>query len=128
VKQRAFVFLLLHALGAHAYACRFAQDAQPAQWYEWSSALFSADVASVQADPQKRFDLIDVRVVETFKGPPAASAKLQVPSRMWDSCRLERPLAGARVLVAMNPNGDILLVPLTASYADLLRAHHGAKP
>jgi hypothetical protein len=123
VNRRALVFLLLHALAAHAYACRFAQDAQPAQWYEWSSALFSADVASVHADSQKRLDLIDVRVVETFKGPPATSATLQVPSRMWHSCRLERPLAGTRVLVAMNPNNDILLVPLDERYAERLRRH-----
>ncbi len=112
---------------AQAHACRFAQDAQPAQWFEWSSSLFAAAVASIEADPQKPLDVIELRVVEAYKGPPAASAKLQVPSRMWESCRLERPRAGARVLVAFNPNGDTLLVPLSAGYADLLRAHRSAK-
>jgi hypothetical protein len=47
---------------------------------------------------------------------------------MWSSCNLERPSAGARVLVAMNPNRDTLLVPLDASFADLLRAHTSREP
>ncbi len=127
IVRLALASFLCACLGA-AHACRFARDAQPAQWLEWSSALFAADVASVQADAQKPLDVIAVRVVEVYKGPPAATATLQVPARMWASCRLERPLAGARVLVAMNPNSDILLVPLTASYADLLRAHTTHKP
>jgi hypothetical protein len=115
---------LLLSISNEAFACRFARDAQPAQWLEWSSALFAADVTSIDSDAQKRRDVIAVRAVEVFKGPPAAAtAKLEVPVRMWASCNLERPSAGARVLVAMNPNGDILLVPLTASYTDLLRAH-----
>ena len=118
------VLALLLSISNEAYACRFARDAQPAHWLEWSSALFAADVMSIDSDAQKRLDVIAVRVVEVFKGPPAAAtAKLEVPARMWASCNLERPSAGAQVLVAMNPNGDILLVPLTASYADLLRAH-----
>jgi hypothetical protein len=127
VKYRALAVALLQLVMAQAHACRFAQDAQPAQWFEWSSSLFAADVASIEADPQKPLDVIELRVVEAYKGPPAASAKLQVPSRMWESCRLERPRAGARVLVAFNPNGDTLLVPLSAGYADLLRAHRSAK-
>ena len=111
------------------HACRFARDAQPAQWLEWSNALFAADVTSIETDAQKRLDVIGVRVLEVYKGPPgAAQAKLEVPARMWSSCNLERPSEGARVLVAMNPHSDILLVPLTASYADLLRAHTGKKP
>ncbi len=119
----------LFLLSNEIHACRFARDAQPAQWLEWSSALFAADVTSIQTDAQKRLDLIGVRVLEVYKGPPAAAtAKLEVPGRMWSSCNLERPSEGARVLVAMNPNNDILLVPLTASYADLLRAHTGKKP
>ncbi len=118
-----------HTISNEIHACRFARDAQPAQWLEWSSALFAADVASVEMQAEKRVDVISVRVVEVFKGPPAAAtAKLEVPSRMWSSCNLERPSEGARVLVAMNPNSDILLVPLSASYADLLRAHTGKKP
>jgi hypothetical protein len=115
------VFQLL--ISAPAHACLFAKDAQPAQWYGWSTSLFAADVASVEDDPQKALDVITVRVVETFKGPQGAAATLQVPSRMWSSCRLERPLVGARVLVALNPSGDTLLVPLSANYTELLRQH-----
>lgn len=118
----AFVLACL-LVSSEALACRFAKDAKPAEWFEWASALFAADVASVEADAKKSVDVIDVRVVETFKGPAAASAKLEVPSRMWASCLLERPSAGARVLIAFNPNGDTLLVPLSAAYAELLRAH-----
>jgi hypothetical protein len=117
------IALLQLLITTTAYACRFAQDAQPAQWYEWSNSLFAADVTSVEADRDKALDVITVRVVETFKGPGGAAATLQVPSRMWSSCRLERPLVGARVLVALNPNADTLLVPLTESYRDRLRQH-----
>jgi hypothetical protein len=109
------------ALGT-AQACRFAQDAPPAQWFEWSSALFAADVTGIELDRQKSADVISVRVVETFKGPErAAAASLRVPSRMWSSCYLERPAVGAHVLVALNPNGDTLLVPLTPAYGERLR-------
>ena len=110
-----------------AHACRFAQDAQPAQWYEWSNALFAGDVTSVELDQQKSLDVITVRIVETFKGPEGAVATLRVPSRMWSSCRLERPAIGAHVLVALNPNSDTLLVPLTQSYSELMRRHHGKR-
>jgi hypothetical protein len=41
---------------------------------------------------------------------------------MWASCNLVRPAAGARVLVALNANGDTLLVPLEAAYSARLRA------
>ena len=41
------------ALSPAASACRFAQDAQPAQWYEWSTSLFAADVASVGNENEK---------------------------------------------------------------------------
>ena len=36
--------------------------------------------------------------------------------------QLELPAAGARVLVAMNANSEVMLVPLSASYAEQLRA------
>jgi hypothetical protein len=122
------VFILLLSI-SNAYACRFARDARPAQWLAWSEALFAADITSIDADAEKRLDVIGVRVVEVFKGPPgAAAARLEVPARMWSSCNLERPSAGARVLVAMNPNRDTLLVPLDASFADLLRAHTSREP
>ena len=123
----AFIALLLPMGTAHA--CRFAQDAPPAQWYEWADSLFSADVTSVEADAGKSADVISLRVVETFKGPAgAAAATLRVPSRMWSSCRLERPDVGARVLVALNPNSDTLLVPLKPGYGELLRRQPGYQP
>jgi hypothetical protein len=112
-----------------AQACRFARDAQPGEWYEWADALFSAEVTSVEADTGKSADVIGLRVVETFKGPAGASAAmLRVPSRMWSSCRLERPAVGARVLVALNPNSDTLLVPLAPGYSERLRRHSGYQP
>lgn len=123
---RFLALLALHLLMGTAQACRFAQDAQPAQWYEWADTLFAAEVISVEADAGKSADVISLRVVETFKGPAgAAAASLRVPSRMWSSCRLERPAVGARVLVALNPNSDTLLVPLTAAYSERLRRYSG---
>ena len=119
----------LLAFATAAGACRFAQDAPPAQWFEWSNALFAADVTAIEIDAQKSLDLISVRVVETFKGPEAAAtASLRVPSRMWSSCYLERPATGAHVLVALNPNGDTLLVPLTPAYGERLRQLRGKRP
>jgi hypothetical protein len=109
------------AAGA-AHACMFARDTKPAEWYEWSSALFSGDVTAIEQDSRKPMDIITVRVVETFEGPEnAAVATLQIPHRMWTSCRLERPGVGAHVLVALNPNGDTLVVPLTAAFTERLR-------
>src|SRR3954471_5474868 len=121
---RLLALVALHLVMGTAQACRFAQDAQPAQWYEWADTLFAAEVTSVEADAGKSADVISLRVVETFKGPAgAAAASLRVPSRMWSSCRLERPAVGARVLVALNPNSDTLLVPLTAAYSERLRRY-----
>ena len=129
MKPRLLALIALQLLMGTAHACRFAEDAQPAQWYEWANTLFSADVTSVEADAGKSADVISLHVVETFKGPAgAAAATLRVPSRMWSSCRLERPAAGARVLVALNPNSDTLLVPLTPGYSELLRRHPGYQP
>ena len=121
--------MALQLLMGTAHACRFAQDAQPAQWYEWANSLFSAEVTSVEADAGKSVDVIGLRVVETFKGPEdAAAATLRVPSRMWSSCRLERPAVGGRVLVALNPNSDTLLVPLKPGYSERLRLDPGYQP
>jgi hypothetical protein len=107
----------------------FATSTQPEGWYRWASGLFAGDVTRVQQDHQKSVDVITVRVVEIFKGPDAAHATVtvRVPSRHWASCRLELPVVGAHVLVAMSPNNDAMLVPLSASYAELLRAHR-SKP
>jgi hypothetical protein len=121
--------IVFQLLTGTAHACRFAQDAPPSQWQEWSSALFAADVAGIDLDRQKSLDIISVRVLETYKGPDgAAAATLQVPSRMWTSCYLERPAVGARVLVALNLNGDTLVVPLTQGYSEQLRRHFGQRP
>ena len=107
-------------LALPAQACLFAKDAKPADWLQWSSALFAADVSDVVSD--KGTDKISLRVVETFKGPAMAEkASLQVPVRLWTACRLERPAIGARVLVALNPNSDALLVPVTPLYLQALR-------
>ena len=122
MRTRVLALILLQTLATGAAACRFARDAQPSEWYEWSASLFAGDVTSVETDPSKPLDLIGIRIVETFKGPDGASANLRIPTRMWASCNLVRPAAGARVLVALNPNGDTLLVPLTQAYGDRLRA------
>jgi hypothetical protein len=128
MRPRVFAIVALQLLLGSAHACRFAQDAPPPQWYEWSSSLFAADVTGIEIDRQKSLDVISVRVMETFKGPErAAAASLRIPSRMWASCYLERPAVGAHVLVALNPNGDTLLVPLTPAYAERLR-QLGGKP
>ena len=104
-------------------ACLFARDAQPKDWLEWANVLVAAEVTGIEEDPQKALDVVSLRVAETFKGPPMAqSAKLEVPRRLWGSCRLERPAAGARVLVAINPASDALIVPLSADYAERLRS------
>jgi len=122
-------FLTLAALLAAlpAQACLFARSAHPKDWLEWASVLLAADVSSIDED--KGTDRVQLSVRETFKGPPAAAtATLQVPSRMWAACKLERPAAGAHVLVAINPNSDALLVPLSAQYADELRAAARSAP
>ena len=120
IALRHLIALAALCLALPAEACLFARDARPADWLEWSSALFAADVSELVTD--KGTDRISLRVVETFKGPAMAEkAALQVPVRLWAACRLERPAVGARVLVALNPNSDALLVPLTPAYLVELR-------
>ena len=122
MRLRLLVPAMLVVVATAADACRFAQDAPPAQWFEWSNALFAADVTGIELEGQKSLDVISVRVTETFKGPEAAAAAtLRVPSRMWSSCYLERPAVGTHVLVALNPNGDTLVVPLRQGYGERLR-------
>jgi hypothetical protein len=119
----AIAFLLL-ASGA-ANACLFATKTPPEGWYQWSAALFAGDVTAVERDREKPVDVITVRVVEIFKGPDAPNATLTVhiSSRHWTTCKVEVPAPGARVLVAMNANTDAMLVPLSASFSEQLRAH-----
>lgn len=120
---RALLAIALLQLASTAQACLFARDAQPKDWDEWATSLFAADVTAIRYDTKKALDLISVKVVETFKGPRGASATLEVPSRLWTSCGLPSPKQGGRVLVALNANGDTLLVPLTEAYAEALRKH-----
>ena len=119
--MRSIAFLVFCLLSSQPQACLFARDTQPEYWLEWASALYAADVTAVEHDREKALDLISVRVAETFKGPAAATARLEVPSRLWASCRLELPALGARVLVAFNPNSDTRVVPLSEGYAERLR-------
>ena len=113
-----------------AQACLFATSTPPEGWYQWAAnGLFAGDVTAVEKDAEKPVDVITVRVVETFKGPDAINGTLtvRVPGRNWNACKLEVPVAGARVLVAMNANSEVMLVPLAASYAEQLRAFKPAK-
>lgn len=130
VFRRLLAIALLQLLTGGAHACLFATTTQPEGWYRWASGLLGGDVTKVEQDREKSIDLITVRVVETFKGPDAAhgTVTVRVPSRLWAACRLELPVVGAHVLVAMSPNNDAMLVPLSASYAGLLRAHRSKQP
>ena len=125
VLRQLLAIAVLHLASGGAHACLFATSTPPQGWYEWSSGLFAGDVTAVEKDAQKPVDIITVRVVETFKGPDASHGTLtvRISNRYWTNCRVERPVSGARVLVAMNPNSDAMLVPLSASYSEQLRAH-----
>jgi hypothetical protein len=113
-----------------AQACLFATSTKPEGWYQWASGLFAGEVTAVEKDGQKPVDVITVRVTETFKGPDAARGTLTVhiSDRYWANCRVERPSAGARVLVAMNANSEVMLVALSASYAEQLRQQRVTQP
>ena len=125
VFRRLLAIALLQLLTGGAHACLFATSTQPEGWYQWASGLFAGEVTAVEQHREKSIDVVTVRVVETFKGPDASRGTLtvRVPSRHWASCRLEVPVAGASVLVAMNPNSDAMLVPLSVGFAEQLRAH-----
>src|SRR5262245_8506264 len=120
---------LLQLASGTAHACLFATSTKPEGWFEWSAALFGGDVTNVERNAEKSIDVITVKVVETFKGPDAARGTLTVTlsNRYWTNCRVEFPVTGARVLVAINPNNDAMLVPLSASYAESLRAYQGKR-
>lgn len=122
--MRVLFLVLLQAASTWAHACLFATSTPPEGWYQWSASLYSGDVTTVGKDESRPVDVITVRVVETFKGADATNGTLtvRVPSRNWAACKLEVPAAGARVLVAMNANSEVMLVPLSASYTDKLRA------
>jgi hypothetical protein len=118
---RLLALLVLQVAASAVQACLFVKDIPPGQWYDWSSALFAGEVTRVEQDARK-VDVITVRVTETFKGPQAELATLRVPSRMWKSCRMDLPIVGGQVLVAINPSQDSALVPLRADHAAALRA------
>lgn len=126
--SRTLSLILLLATNP-VHACLFATTTPPEGWYRWASILVAADVTELGKEAAK--DVVTARVVETFKGPegPEGTITVSVPSRHWASCKLEVPAVGARVLVALNPNSDAMLVPLSAKLAEDLRAHKakGAK-
>ena len=125
--RHAIVAAVLQLASGWAHACLFATSTPPEGWYQWASGLFAGDVTGLAKDDQKPVDVITVRVVETFKGADATNGTLtvRVPSRNWAACKIEVPAAGARVLVAMNPNSEVMLVPLSTAYAEKLRAIRG---
>jgi hypothetical protein len=125
--RHAIAAAVLQLASGGAHACLFATSTPPEGWYQWASGLFAGDVTALEKDGQKPVDVITVRVVETFKGPDAANGTLtvRVPSRNWAACKIEIPAAGARVLVAMNPSSEVMLVPLSTAYAEKLRAIRG---
>jgi len=114
------LFLAGAILPAQA-ACLSTRESKPQDWYAWSNVLVAADVTGVTQ--RGRHDVLTLRVVETFKGPPLLeTVTLEVPSNLWEACKVERPAVGARVLGALNANNDANVVPLGTSYADELRA------
>jgi len=83
--------------------------------------LVAGDVSAVES--RGGIDVVSLRVVEAYKGPTGVqTATLEIPQKLWTTCRIARPVAGDHVLGALNANSDALLVPLTASYAERLRA------
>ena len=129
--RRLALLAILQLATGWAHACLFATSTPPDGWYRWASILVAADVIEIGKEAGKPVDVITARVVETFKGPegPEGTITVSVPSRHWASCKLEVPKVGARVLVALNPNSDAMLVPLSANLAEGLREHkaRGAK-
>jgi len=129
--RRLALIAILQLATGWAHACLFATSTPPDGWYRWASILVAADVTEIGKEAGKPADVITARVVETFKGPegPEGTITVSVPSRHWASCKLEVPKIGARVLVALNPNSDAMLVPLSAKLAEGLREHKakGAK-
>jgi hypothetical protein len=118
--MRLFALVALQLVLGPAHACLFVKDIPPGQWYDWANALFAGEVTRL-ANEAGKVDVITVRITETFKGQRGEVATLRVPSRMWTSCRMQLPVPGARVLVAINANNDTGLVPLRPDYADALR-------
>ena len=126
--RRLIAFALFQLACGAAHACLWATSTPPEGWYQWSAQLFGGDVTAVSKDESKPVDVITVKVVETFKGPETphgGTLTVRVPTRNWAACKLELPATGARVLVALNANSEVLLVPLSASYTEQLRKIRG---
>jgi hypothetical protein len=119
--MRLFALFLLQFTVLTAQAtCMFARDTKPQDWYEWAAVLVAGEVSAVEQ--RGGIDVVSLRVVETYKGPAGAqTATLEIPRKLWATCRIARPVVGERVLGALNANSDALLVPLTQAYADELR-------
>ena len=129
--RRLIGIAVLQLASAGVHACLFATSTPPEGWYQWAAnGLFAGDVTAVGKDQTKPVDVITVRVVETFKGADATNGTLtvRVPSRNWNACKLEVPVAGARVLVALNANREVMLVPLSTAYAERLRKIRAPTP
>ena len=111
------IVVLLLPLAARA--CLFATSTPPEGWFQWSTGLFAGDVTAIEKN------VVTVKVAETFKGPDATrgTLTLTLSERYWSNCRVEKPAVGARVLAALNANGEAMLVPLSGNYADQLRAY-----
>ena len=111
------IVVLLLPLAARA--CLFATSTPPEGWFQWSTGLFAGDVTAIEKN------VVTVKVAETFKGPDATrgTLTLNLSEKYWTNCRVEKPAVGARVLAALNANGEAMLVPLSGNYADQLRAY-----
>ena len=109
---------------AAAHACLFATSTPPEGWFQWSSGLFAGHVTAIEKD------VVTVTVAETFKGPDASrgTLTLTLSERYWANCRVEKPALGARVLAALNANGEAMLVPLSDGYAEQLRQQRVKQP
>jgi hypothetical protein len=124
--RQLLALAVLQLAAAGAQACLFATSTPPEGWYQWSSALFAADVTGIGRDPEKSVDIVTATVVETFKGPDIGgkgTLSVRLSDRYWVNCKVGRPAAGARVLVALNAHNEAMLVPLSTALADALRAH-----
>ena len=129
--RRLMLIAVLQLVTGWAHACLFATSTPPEGWYRWSSMLFAADVTELGADPHKPLDIVTARVIETFKGADATGTgtlTVSLSNRYWTNCKVQKPAVGARVLVAMNANGEAMLVPLSASYAEELRRQRAKQP
>lgn len=131
MKLRALMAIAAFQLASGgAHACLFANSTKPEGWYQWANALYGGEVTHVEPDREKPIDVVTVRVLETFKGQDATHGTLTVrlSNRYWTNCKVERPVAGAQVLVAINPNNDAMLVSLSAGYAEQLRQLRVTQP